>query len=504
MLRQSMAVMLVVFAAAGRSAANENDWFIPLGRPPKASPRRISGGEALPPLPLPATPLRRSERKRQPSPPALVAKIVWGESAMFTYENGISAKVADWNLCPADLQQLLGKSGRWAGLSYSSKPMTLLEFHGDPAKLPLLLFNGGRSIRLDKNEQAILRSFVMKGGMVLFDSIAGSPYFYESSKKAAREAFPEYELRRIPLDHPVYHMLSDATEVSYPKNLDSQEPFLEGMYIGSRIGVLISKYGLGCSWDDHEVPLIDKAIYYDVASGIKLGLNMIAYAVGYAGVGIEEAKPELFGSLDEKTPTDEFVFAQIRHRGAWNVHPGGAAALLRRLRHDTALGVSLKRVPVTLGTDDILSFPFLYLTGLDDFRFSGKEVSALRNFLNSSGTLFINNGLGMQTFDQAVRRELTKILPESRLEPVPLEHPIYSSVFTITEAAYTPATLKAYPDMTAPTLLGVHIDGSLRVIYSPFDMESSWLGCEYPLARAYRNPSGMQLGMNVVMYSATH
>lgn len=502
-MRRSVILVLIVLSAH-TSLANENDWFIPLGKPPKASPRRISGGEAIPPLPLPATPLRRSERKRQPSPPALVAKIVWGESAMFTYENGISTKVADWNLCPADLQQLLRKSGRWAGLSYSSKPMTLLEFHGDPAKLPLLLLNGGRSIRLDKNELAVMRSFVMKGGMVLFDSIAGSPYFYESSKKVVRAAFPEYQIRHIPLDHPIYHMLSDATKVSYPKNLDSQEPFFEGIYIGSRIGALISKHGLGCSWDDHEVPLIDKAVYYDVTSGIKLGLNIIAYAVGYANAGLKEAKPELFGSLDEKRPTDEFVFAQIKHSGAWNVHPGGAAALLRRLRQDTALGVSLKRVPVALGKDDILSFPFLYLTGLDDFRFNSKEISALRRFLNSSGTLFINNGLGMQTFDKAVRRELTKILPESRLTPVPLNHPIYSSVFKITESVYTPATVKAYPDMNAPTLLGIHIDGSLRVIYSPFDMESSWLGCEYPLARAYENLSGMQLGVNVVMYSATH
>ncbi len=49
---------------------------------------------------------------------------------------------------------------------------------------------------------------------------------------------------------------------------------------------------------------------------------MMSYSIGYAEAGREEAKPELFGSLDEKAPTDEFVFAQIRHEGAWNVHPG--------------------------------------------------------------------------------------------------------------------------------------------------------------------------------------
>jgi hypothetical protein len=35
--------------------------------------------EAAPLAPLPATPLRRSERKREPKPPTLVGKVAWGE-----------------------------------------------------------------------------------------------------------------------------------------------------------------------------------------------------------------------------------------------------------------------------------------------------------------------------------------------------------------------------------------------------------------------------------------
>ena len=112
------AIAMLGAMAALSALGDENEWFRPLGRPPKASPRRISAGEALPPLPLPATPLRRSERKRQPSPPTLAAKVMWGEQALFKYENGMSTRIADWNLCPADLQQLTSKAGRWFGLSY--------------------------------------------------------------------------------------------------------------------------------------------------------------------------------------------------------------------------------------------------------------------------------------------------------------------------------------------------------------------------------------------------
>ncbi|OGV84171.1 MAG: hypothetical protein A2340_13505 [Lentisphaerae bacterium RIFOXYB12_FULL_60_10] len=484
--------------------AGEDDWLRPLGPPPQAAPRRISGGEGVPPLPLPATPLRRSERKREPKPPTLIGKVMWGEKAMFTYGNGSTAEVADWNQCPGDLQQILRKSQWRFELPYAGEAFPLSEFSGEPEAMPVLLFNGSRTIKLDARQIAILRAYVLRGGMVVLDSIAGSPYFYAGARTITEAAFPECAIRTLPPDHPLYHMLADVDTVRYPKNLDSDKPFLEGVYVGSRVGILLSKYGLGCSWDDREVPLIQEAIYYDVESGNKIGINLVAYAVGYAAAGREEAKPELFGALDEQHPTDEFVFAQVEHEGAWNVHPGAASALLVQLRQSTALKVSLKRVSVKPGQDDLSGYSFLYLTGLDDFRLDESSRAALRGFLKHSGTLLINNGLGLRSFDAVARREIAALLPGARLVPLPPTHPLYTAVFKIDRSRYTPAVVKATPDITYPVLEGIEVDGDVRVIYSPYDIESAWLGCEYPLARAYEPYSGTQLGVNIMMYAATH
>lgn len=503
-MRSSACLVLVILAIGGSVAADENAWFVPLGLPPRATPRRISGGEALPPLPLPATPLRRSERKREPSPPTLIGKVQWGETGEFTYESGAKTTIADWNLCPADVQQLTTKAGGWFGMRYRSQPVALSSFDGDPVKTPVLLFNGGRTIKLDRTQTDLVRSYVLRGGMLIFDSIAGSPYFYAGAKQILAQAFPEYALRVVPLDHPVYHMLYDVEEVSFPQNLEADVPFLEAVYVGCRLGAIVSRYGLGCGWDDHEVPFLEQAVYYDVESAVKLGINLVAYAVGYADAGREEAKPELFGALDESPPSDEFVFAQIRHGGAWNLHAGGAAALLRRLRHTTSLRVRLKRVAVTPGEEDLSRYPFLFLSGLDDFVFDREAVVALRGFLRNAGTLLINNGLGMQGFDNAVRRELKKILPDAELAPVPLDHPVFASVFDVKQVRYTTAVLREQPDLNVPFLEGITMNGDLRVIYSPFDMECAWLGADHPLARAYEPHSGMQLGINVVMYAMTH
>jgi len=501
---EKICLMIALFSVCFSIAADENSWLVPLGMPPKAKPRRISGGESFPPLPLPATPLRRSERKRPPSPPKLIGKIVWGETASFAYKNGISRQITDWNLCPDDLKQILNKTRSTLGMPYSTEPIALSTFHCDPKKTPVLFLSGVRTVKFDKKQLDILRLYVLKGGMLVCDSIAGSPFFYNSVKKLVGKAFPEYKIRNVPPDHPLYHMIFDVDKVRYPQNVKSDKPFMEAVYIGSRIGVLISKYGLGCGWDNHNVPLLKKAAFYDVASAGKLGLNIIAYAIAYSRIALEEAKPELFGAIDQKTPTSEFVFAQVKHGGAWNVHPGGAAVLLRNLRQNTALDVNLKRLPVQLDKDSLAGLTFLYLSGLDVFLLNKKEMAALKSFLNSSGTLFINNGLGLKTFDKAVRVNLKILFPEAELKKIPLTHPIYSNVFKINRAAYSPTAKKLHKGLNVPVLEGISINGDLRIIYSPFDMEAGWLGTTPPLAQAYMPESAMQLGVNIVTYSMTH
>ena len=494
----------VLVACSLEAVANENEWLVPLGPPPQAAPRRISGGESVPPLPLPATPLRRSERKRDPSPPKLVTKVIWGDTAEYKFENGHVAQVADWNQCPSDLQQILQKTSGAIATPYGSETMSLSTFHWDPVKSPVLFFSGSRTIKFSDKQLEQLRAYVLRGGMVIADNIAGSPYFYSSFKKAMEQAFPENPWRELPLDHPIYHMMTDVTKVKYPKNLSSDRPLLEGMYVYSRVGVLLSKYGLGCGWDDREVPFLQKAVYYDVNSANRIGVNIMAYAIGYANVARESAKPELFGALDEKHPTDEFVFAQIRHEGHWNVHSGGAAALLRRLRQDTSVKVSLKRVPVQPGKDDLSNYNFLYLTGLDEFRWDDAALNSLRQFLGRGGTLFINNGLGLRTFDQAVKRELKRLLPDAELKMIEPTHPLYSTVFKISEVRYTPAVQRLMPELKTPLLQGINLGGELKIIYSPFDIEMGWQGMEHPLALGYEPDSAAQLGVNLVMYTMTH
>jgi hypothetical protein len=166
--------------------------------------------------------------------------------------------------------------------------------------------------------------------------------------------------------------------------------------------------------------------------------------------------------------------------------------------------VNLKRVVVTPGKDDLSNISFLYLTGLDDFHLNDAAVGALRSFLQRNGTLLINNGLGLSVFDAAVRREMAKVLPTSKLEPIPASHPIFSTISKVQDANYTPAVAMRFGQSKVPKLEGIALNGDLRVIYSPIDLEAGWVEDEYPMALAYRSETATPLGMDILMYAATH
>ena len=119
--------------------------------------------------------------------------------------------------------------------------------------------------------------------------------------------------------------------------------------------------------------------------------------------------------------------------------------------------------------------------------------------------LLINNGLGLGTFDAAVRREIKKVLPNVTLESIPAGHNLHNGIFDTSTVQYTPSLAKSKPKFgNQPHLLGAMMDGELRVIYSPYDLEAGWLEVHYPQMRGYESISAQRLGMNMILYMMTH
>ncbi|OGV38869.1 MAG: hypothetical protein A2X48_01750 [Lentisphaerae bacterium GWF2_49_21] len=485
-------------------AAEEDDFLKPVGKPPKAKADRQQAGEALPPLPLPATPLRRSEKKSPPSPATLIGKVVWGGYLDHKWEDGQVSRVFDWNMVPADCQRILGMARDHLGMEYKVETVNLSSFDSTPAQIPVLFFSGGRSLNFTDEERAKLRRYMLAGGMLWFDSVVGSPYFYKSALKELATIIPESPARRLPLDQPVFHMLKDTVKVNI-KTKNEVEPVLEGVYIGSRLAAVISPYGMGVGWDRTSPELIAKADYYDPGSADIMGLNLLAYAVGWFQVGKSHSRIDIYGQNDLVDDSDPVVFPQIRTDGVWNTEPGAGNRLMRFVSRNTNVKVNYISKAVVLGKDPVDAYPFLFLSGITVFRLSDSEKNALKEYLSHGGYLLASNSLGLSEFDSAFRGNIAAMYPDAKFERIPMDSPIFQKgPYKIDVVEYSPETKAKFQIVKAAYLEGLKINGEYKIIYSPVDIAAGWQGDKHPLSCMYMPDDALKLGANLVSFFMTH
>lgn len=489
-------------SALGAGEAEEG----PCGIPPPGKPRRIKGGEGIPPLPLPATPLRRSERKRDPAPPLLLGKVTWGRSDLvWRYPDGRTRKYSDWNLDPNDLPRLLQRVTAAIGTKYRSEPIDLSAFSFDPREVPILFVSGSRPFRPEPETREMLVRYMKQGGTVFTVAHHGSDVFTASIRELAGRLFPERPWRVLPPDHPVYRSWRRLDRVRYTsaaKDHTDGAPRLEGVSIGCRAAFIHSAYDLNCEWDsDH---LQDRYPGVKGEDAFTLGINVIAYAVACFPLGQFYGRWGLTEIENPEVDRGDFVFAQVRHSGDYDPNPTAFAELLSLAMRETSIGARLRRKVVRLTAPDLADHPFLYMTGHGDFRLSDGERAALRRFLTAGGFLLADSCCGNLGFDLALRRELALALPGSKLEPLGADDPLLDGFYTIEDAEYTTAARASFPRLEGVFLEGVEISGALRVVYSRFDLGNGWEGQDHPFALGYRRETARRIGVNAIVHALTH
>ena len=484
--------------------AGENDFLRPVGKPPRAKAQRRQGGEAFPPLPLPVTPLRRSEKKRPPSPGVLICKVIWGKYLDYKWKNGVVTRVFDWNMVPADCSRLLRFVKSYTKMEYKVQTLDLNVFSGNPSEVPVLYFSGGRSVNFTPAELLKLRRYLKAGGMIWFDSVVGSPYFYKSALKVTREILPESSVKRLAPDHPVFRLVKplNSAQVNNGKYI---LPTLDGAYIGSRLAVVISPYGMGGGWDNTYPQLIKQAKFYKRYPAICMGVNLAAYAVGWSETGRRYASRERFDGSKNKNP-DKIVFAQLRSSGIWDANPGAASRFMRYLAQNVSIQAGAEPVYVSAAKIPLDNYPFLYFTGIGHFKFSAAEISKVREYLNNGGFLFINNAMGLNEFNYSVIKAVKSLYPTEKLKEISAKDPMFAAApFKFTASGFTPEAAEKFRGRTYPLLYGLKgSDDRYKIIYSPVDLAGGWQGAPGPGSVAYKQNTALKLGADIITYILTH
>src|SRR5947199_10612205 len=85
----------------------------------------------------------------------------------------------------------------------------------------------------------------------------------------------------------------------------------------------------------------------------------------------------------------EFVFARLRYEsGDWDYNPKVAANVLDSIVQYTSIAVYKEEVVISPGSTELLSFPFVFMTGHKLVRFTNAERDNLRQFAEAGGLLF--------------------------------------------------------------------------------------------------------------------
>ncbi len=480
----------------------ENTGPIDCGPPPKAKPQQRSGAEGFAPLPLPVTPLRRSEKKKPPSPPALIGKMSMGPVRWVT-RDGKRIKYRDWMTDPADMNTLLEWTAEKLGIKYRAIESDFGHFSYDPRELPALLFAGHNKFSLNDEIRPRLQRYVADGGTIIADACCGWNDFTESFRQEMELIFPGRPLRKILPDDPIlasYYKLNDFT---YQKGDGSQytdKPCLETIDFGCRAGVIFSPCDLTCGWDGHEHP---RGLRVVIDESRQVGANIITYVLGMFQLGRFLSSTKVY--FEKGVPSrDDFVFAQLKHEGDWDPDPSAVHNLLKHARDNSTLEVKFKRQDVTVSDPKASTYPLWYMTGHREFTWSAEEVGRVQRFLNAGGILFADACCGRFSFDSAFRREMAKVFPEKRLERLPLDHPLFSCHYDIKRVDYTPRVREDYGAFDAPELEGIMVDGKLAVVYSRYDLGNGWE--QFPHAYSYgmKDDDALKIGTNVIVYAITH
>lgn len=139
---------------------------------------------------------------------------------------------------------------------------------------------------------------------------------------------------------------------------------------------------------------------------------------------------------------------------------------LSTVQQRTGINTARRFRAVRMDNDELFRFPFVVMTGEGNFHLTAKERDNIRKYVEGGGFLLASAGCSSSDWDRAFRREMGEIFGAESLRPVPMSHPIFSTVFPIT-------SLKAGKRPTSGYLEGVESGGKLVIIYSADGLNDS-------------------------------
>jgi len=192
-----------------------------------------------------------------------------------------------------------------------------------------------------------------------------------------------------------------------------------------------------------------------------------------------------------------FQIARLKYSGGgdWYNDPSAEVNLLKFVQANTNIKVNAEYKFVDISSDEIFSYPFLFLTGHGNVVFSVEEAKRLRTYLESGGFLYIDDDYGL---DKAIRREMKKVFPVNDFVEVPFSHKIFNIFYKFENG--TPKTHEH--DKKAPQSFGIFLGERMAVLYTyESNPSDGWTDPEVYNDPKDKREEALKFGTNIIVYA---
>jgi len=181
--------------------------------------------------------------------------------------------------------------------------------------------------------------------------------------------------------------------------------------------------------------------------------------------------------------------------GDWYGDRNALPNLARFVNQNLPVRVSEEVKIVSPMDDDLFSYPYIFMAGHGNVRFTEEEVLRLRKYLTSGGFLHADDDYGM---DKYFRREIKRIFPNNELVELPFDHPIYHIYYD-----FPHGLPKIHEhDGKPPQGFGIFYKGRLVVFYSyETDLGDGWEDPEVHHDPEEKRLQALKMGANILLYS---
>ena len=169
---------------------------------------------------------------------------------------------------------------------------------------------------------------------------------------------------------------------------------------------------------------------------------------------------------------------------------------LVQAEQDSSISTSRRFHAIKLDSAEIYNFPLVIMTGEGAFTLPAAERENLKRFVQRGGFLLASAGCSSKEWDTSFRREMNTIFGEKKLAAINMEHPVFHTVYDITQVGMKHGKMKP--------LEGISIEGRLGVLYSQDGLNDTahTTGCCCCGGNEIKN--SIQINVNILAYALTH